>query len=573
MSRHALTVSVRDAAAGTSHAPPRRRAVTESATVLDRPTGDTAETSNEPAAPMPAGRAVREATTVGMSPDAAPGRFLIQVIAAGWSLNDNYYPADVLKRDGPAAWPAGTQCFIDHATDAEDEARPCGSIRDLAAVLTTPATWDETRQALVAQVRLFASWREQLTDMADTIGMSIRAWVTGSAGDAEGRTGFVVDSIPEGRSVDFVTVPAAGGAILSVLEHARRPAAEARNVGHWFESRIHAGFTEAADRMFGEGCLTREERICLSSAVGDALAAFAARLETDAPHLYQRPPEAEPDMPAPHMTGEHRRRAAETPASNTTTALDDALNDAHPGGCVCVRDFDPDQHLVWFDMWDQGGDCDTWQQAYTQGPDGAVTLTGDPIEVIARTVYDPAPPDADDDTTTPAGTADQPGMAPDNQTQEEGAMPDTIDIGAVQAAREAAEAARDQALADAETARRELAVLRATEAARPVIVDALATTTLPAPARDRVTAQVLTPGVPLTAEGALDVAMLRTRIDAAVTAESAYLTALTEHTTTTAGTVRGLGATAPADFDTELVEAFKRLGLTEKAAHVAAEGR
>jgi hypothetical protein len=51
---------------------------------------------------------------------ARPGRLLIQLIRAGWSLNGNYYPAEVLRRDGPAAWPAGTQCFADHATEEED---------------------------------------------------------------------------------------------------------------------------------------------------------------------------------------------------------------------------------------------------------------------------------------------------------------------------------------------------------------------------------------------------------------------------------------------------------------------
>lgn len=63
---------------------------------------------------------------------------------------------------------------------------------------------------------------------------------------------------------------------------------EARNVGHWLESRMHKSFTEMADDMFGDGRLTRDERIALSSAVGDGLQAFSVRVEADCPHLYQR---------------------------------------------------------------------------------------------------------------------------------------------------------------------------------------------------------------------------------------------------------------------------------------------
>lgn len=69
--------------------------------------------------------------------------------------------------------------------------------------------------------------------------------------------------------------------------------AEARNAGHWFESRIHADFTSTADRLFGEGHVTREERITLSEAIGQGLQAFSSHLESNAPQLFQRDPYAE----------------------------------------------------------------------------------------------------------------------------------------------------------------------------------------------------------------------------------------------------------------------------------------
>src|SRR5690606_5309409 len=244
-----------------------------------------------------------------------PGRMLIQLIKAGWSLNGRYYPAEVLKRDGPSAFPAGTQAFIDHATETEDAERPAGSLRDLAAVMTSPARWDEDRQALVAEVRLFAPWREPLTDMAEHIGMSIRSWVVGEYGEVEGREGFVVKESTEGRSVDFVTKRAAGGAILAVLESVGHPqkAGEARNVGAWIESRLHLALTQLGDDMYGDGRLTREERIVLSQAIGDALRAWAARVEADAPQLFERDLWDEPPTPSETSAEETPAVAAEPP--------------------------------------------------------------------------------------------------------------------------------------------------------------------------------------------------------------------------------------------------------------------
>lgn len=248
-----------------------------------------------------------------------PGRMSIQLIKAGWSLNGRYYPAEVLRRDGPEAFPAGTQAFVDHATEEEAAERPSGSVRDLAAVMATPARWDEQRQALVAEVRLFQPWREALTDMAENIGMSIRAMVLGDYGEADGREGLIVSQLVEGRSVDFVTKAAAGGSILSVLESAQaQHADEARNVGGWLESRLHLALTQLGDEMYGDGRLSRDERMALSGALGDALATFASRVEGDAPQLYQRDlydgPEAV-ERPAAEATVEP------LPAAEITTEL------------------------------------------------------------------------------------------------------------------------------------------------------------------------------------------------------------------------------------------------------------
>lgn len=74
-------------------------------------------------------------------------------------------------------------------------------------------------------------------------------------------------------------------------------AQESRNAGNYLEALLHRRFSETADNLFGEGHLTREERISLSSAIGDALDAFSTSLEAEAPQLYSRDPYAELEEP------------------------------------------------------------------------------------------------------------------------------------------------------------------------------------------------------------------------------------------------------------------------------------
>lgn len=365
----------------------------------------------------PTKQAVTEAGVVEAPRADRPGRMLIQLIKAGWSLNDSYYSAKVLRRDGPRAFPAGTQAFIDHATDLENEERPVGSITRLAAVQTTDARWDQERNALVAEVRLFEPWRKTLTDMHEHIGMSIRAWVLGEYGQAEGREGFIVSELAGGRSVDFVTVPAAGGKVLAVLESAQaKPAVEARNVGAWLESRLHLALTQLGDNMYGDGRLTRQERIVLSGAIGDALQAWTARVEADAPQLFERdlydePPEAE-------------RSAEEAATDDTRAMLQRAIVAAYSdddGRCMTwVMDFDPDAGLVWY-----SDDERHWQQGYSIS-DRQITLADDRVEVTRRTVYEPVP-----DSTGEAAPAPVPDPEPaaDTAPETETAPTDTASAG------------------------------------------------------------------------------------------------------------------------------------------------
>lgn len=49
------------------------------------------------------------------------------------------------------------------------------------------------------------------------------------------------------------------------------------------ESRIHGSFTETADALYGLGYMTQEQRIALSSCIGDALSHFCKMVSEKCP--------------------------------------------------------------------------------------------------------------------------------------------------------------------------------------------------------------------------------------------------------------------------------------------------
>lgn len=234
---------------------------------------------------------IREATAAPTA--AAPGRIQIGFITPGWGSSGYYSPKVLENAATDKVWPAGTQVYFDHPTESEMFDRPERSVRDLAAITTEDARWDGA--GLVAEAKVIGPYRDLVTDdvFTEAVGMSIRSSAETVQGEAEGRKGTIIAKLVEGISVDLVTKAGRGGKILAVLEssraeESRRIVAEARNVGQWIESRLHLSLTQIGDEMFGDGRITREERIALSGAVGDGLTAFTAALEQSAPQLYDR---------------------------------------------------------------------------------------------------------------------------------------------------------------------------------------------------------------------------------------------------------------------------------------------
>jgi hypothetical protein len=171
------------------------------------------------------------------TPAPGPGRLLIRLIDAGKG-SSGAYPAETLEAAAESAvFPVGTHMYIDHPTESENYERPERTIKDLAAVLTENARWDEAAQALVAEARVFSHWRQPIADMAESIGVSIRAMAEAEDGEWQGRPAKIITRLVEGASADFVTHAGRGGKVLQVIESARNrtPVAEARNVGQWVD--------------------------------------------------------------------------------------------------------------------------------------------------------------------------------------------------------------------------------------------------------------------------------------------------------------------------------------------------
>jgi len=151
------------------------------------------------------------------------GTIPLKVIQPGWG-SSGYYSPELLERDGPNVFRAGTQMFWDHQTATDEAERPEGSLSNLAAVLVSDARWDAQGAdgpGLYADAKPFGEYKEAIEELAPHIGVSIRASGRASQGEADGRKGPVIESITSAKSIDFVTKPGAGGKVIEMFEAAR----------------------------------------------------------------------------------------------------------------------------------------------------------------------------------------------------------------------------------------------------------------------------------------------------------------------------------------------------------------
>ena len=150
------------------------------------------------------------------SPEASSlgdGKYRIRIIVPGQG-SSGIYTAENLAESAPL-FKAGTEMFIDHPTETEEWERPERSIRDYAGVFLEDATVGEDG-ALYTVCKVFSGVNDLIKDKWEHIGVSINAWCA----DPISENG-IVPPIAGVRSVDFVTAPGAGGAVVDLLESNR----------------------------------------------------------------------------------------------------------------------------------------------------------------------------------------------------------------------------------------------------------------------------------------------------------------------------------------------------------------
>ncbi len=154
----------------------------------------------------------------------ASGSALMKIITPGWG-SSGFYSPEMLARDLPTIYPAGTKNFWNHQTAAEEAARPEGDLRDLASVFAEGAYYDPKGPdgpGGYAKVDVVEQYRTPINQLAKHIGASIRASGVAKEGVApDGKKGPIIEKLTRGISVDYVTTPGAGGKILQLFEAAR----------------------------------------------------------------------------------------------------------------------------------------------------------------------------------------------------------------------------------------------------------------------------------------------------------------------------------------------------------------
>lgn len=162
--------------------------------------------------------ALKLSESTGFAPVSSKGnKWRVKVIESGWG-SSGYYPAAMLSEYGPSVFTKGTKVFMNHPSMSESSDRPERDVHQLAGKLVSDAVFQEG--ALFADVEFYSHYAPIIREMAEDVGLSIHAFGEASVGEAEGRTGPIIESLVADplTSVDVVTVAGAGGKFLTLLE-------------------------------------------------------------------------------------------------------------------------------------------------------------------------------------------------------------------------------------------------------------------------------------------------------------------------------------------------------------------
>jgi hypothetical protein len=182
----------------------------------------------------------------------ANGKGQVKLIAPGQG-STAFYSADVLKQAATdKVFPKGTQMFLDHQTEAENAARPEGSVKNLGAVLTSDAKWEDAHTegpGLYANIEALPHTKDFINSIGRVAGVSIRSMGHSVMGTVGGKVTPIAKKLVYSRSVDFVTKAGAGGKLVAMLESFRQKqptaATKEKEMAVTLTDEQYAGFTES----------------------------------------------------------------------------------------------------------------------------------------------------------------------------------------------------------------------------------------------------------------------------------------------------------------------------------------
>ena len=122
---------------------------------------------------------ISESTTTSvLKPIKGTRKWLVRLITEGQG-STGVYTKEALQGSFAEAFPVGTHMYIDHATEAESDERPEGTLTKLAAVIAETPYWgDDPEPGMYATVEVVEQWAPFIEQVADIIGVSIHCGAT-----------------------------------------------------------------------------------------------------------------------------------------------------------------------------------------------------------------------------------------------------------------------------------------------------------------------------------------------------------------------------------------------------------
>jgi hypothetical protein len=206
----------------------------------------------------------------------------VTLIEPGWSVNGRYYSPETLKQAIPVF--EGAKCYVNHPTMSEEKERPERSVDDIAGYYTGVRQADDGRLTATLNVvgvrgeNIYPLVVEAVEKKPDLVGLSINALGKTRTGEAQGRTGVIVDEIVKAFGTDIVTTPSAGGKFDRLMQSGDEMTAallrslefdEWRNANPDFLARIKKEMRtlrkeELESAALREAAFSKEQNIALS---------------------------------------------------------------------------------------------------------------------------------------------------------------------------------------------------------------------------------------------------------------------------------------------------------------------